>query len=404
MSKVLITQIGSPKTKDGDYVLTCYELDGKRIETPMISYGLIEVLNPDSVVFLGTSGSSWSSLLRMAATTDEALEEVIELWSMLEEKEKEDSVVQSELSSVSVFLSQYFKRRVKCVLTPYLEQYPLADSAQYLRLLADSVNSNDQVSIDVTHGMRYHPMLSLLAAQYLKSVQQIEILDILYGAFDRSKEDPHTGQKITPVLRLEGLLNVLDWITALSSYDKDGDYSVFSELMAADKVPEEVCNAIEQASFFERITAAQKAAQQLTRLSQHHFDKAVSPVAELFAPTLKERISWAGNSSRGKREFSLSKEYLERGDYLRAAIYALEGFISMGLDQQRQDLNDYFAREDFSKSVNDESFLMLKKIRNSLAHGSMNRDPEIQRLFNDEKVLYNKLKALITKLGKPYQG
>jgi hypothetical protein len=36
------------------------------------------------------------------------------------------------------------------------------------------------------------------------------------------------------VLRLGGLLAMLDWVDALAPYDKDGDYGVFAPLLAAD--------------------------------------------------------------------------------------------------------------------------------------------------------------------------
>ena len=87
----------------------------------------------------------------------------------------------------------------------------------------------ENLSLDVTHGFRHLPMLALVAARYLARVVSVKVEELYYGALEMTTPDGET-----PVLRLGGLLAMLDWVEALAPYDKDGDSGVFAPLLPAD--------------------------------------------------------------------------------------------------------------------------------------------------------------------------
>lgn len=403
MSRVLLTQIGKPRRPEGrpgvdsQYQTTTYQLDGQQFTTPMMGLGLADLLQPDRMVILGTTGSTWSALV--GVTIDQLPEAeqdaALELMGELEALEGEDQVTAEWLEALGERLTRWHKRPVCCRLTPYLESDPRRDTAAYLRALDGVIESADRLLIDVTHGLRYHPMLGLLAAQYFGVVRQTTLEGIYYGAFDRSKA--HGG--VTPVLRLDGMLDILQWVQALNSFDKDGDYGVFTELLQEDQVPAAVCGSMQQAAFFERVTNASKAREQLTSLRQHEFDTAEQPLASLFAPALQQRIAWSEVSGRGNVELRLAEQYLGRSDYVRAAIYALEGFISKRLDHLRDDVDNFDRRREVLEAHgHPEAFYELKKLRNALAHGLRNQDARIGALLQDEKRLQSRLNQLLVAL------
>lgn len=255
------------------------------------------------------------------------------------------------------------------------------------------IESEDRLLIDVTHGLRYHPMLGLLAAQYFGVVRQTTLEGIYYGALDR------TRNAVTPVLRLDGMLDVLQWVQALNSFDKDGDYGVFTQLLREDQVPSSVCDSMQQAAFFERVTNASKAREQLTPLRQHEFDLDAQPLAALFSPALKQRVGWSAVSGRGNIELRLAEQYLDRGDYLRAAIYAQEGYISKRLDHERDNIDSFDRRREVLESDGHSmAFYELKKLRNALAHGLRNQDHKMNRMLAREGELQEKMKAILAQL------
>ncbi|WP_404296477.1 TIGR02221 family CRISPR-associated protein [Halomonas sp.] len=403
MSRVLLTQIGKPRRTvnnaglDIQYDTTTYELDGQQFTTPMMGFGLANLMAPDRMVILGTTGSAWSSLIGVTLDrlSDVDQDQALELMGELQVLEEQDAMTAEWLERLGDQLSQWHGRPTVCQLTPYLESDPRRDTAAYLKVLDGNIDKEDRLLIDVTHGLRYHPMLGLLAAQYFAMVRQTTLEGIYYGAFDRS--EAHGG--VTPVLRLDGMLEVLKWVQALNSFDKDGDYGVFPELLKEDQVPPALCSAMEQAAFFERVTNASQAREKLTPLRQHDFDPESQPLAELFSPALQQRIAWSGVSGRGNIELRLAEQYLERRDYLRAAIYAQEGFISKRLDHERDNVDNFERRREvLDNRDNPMAFKELKRLRNALAHGLRNPDLALARLLQNESELQAKLKALLADL------
>ncbi|AVI62969.1 TIGR02221 family CRISPR-associated protein [Halomonas sp. GFAJ-1] len=405
MSHVLVTHLGKPRLPHGvtdgpsqvrDYVDAKYSLDGHTFETPMIGFGLIDRVKPNRVIMLGTTGSAWSSAVGVCMNREICPADDEHAWALMDDLlalEKADAMSATLLETLSAFLSHWLNLSVTCQLVPYVEENPRQDTARYLKALDDVIHPEERLSIDVTHGLRYHPMLALVAAQYFASLRQTQLEAIYYGAFDRMKEG------VAPVLRLDGMLDVLNWVQALNSFDKDGDYGVFAGLLEQDGVAQDVCASIRQAAFFERVTNASQAKQKLTPLRQYTFDAEAEPLAELFAPALRERTDWASVSSRGNAELRLAEEYLGRGDYLRAVIYAQEGYISKRIDLERGNPNDFDHRDEVSRGDDlPTAFRTLKKLRNTLVHGLRNTDKKLARQQQDESSLKNTIKQLISEI------
>ncbi|TKJ09315.1 TIGR02221 family CRISPR-associated protein [Halomonas sp. 15WGF] len=357
MTHILITHLGKPRlpqgVKDGpeqvrDYEKAIYSLNGNTFETPMIGFGLIEQVKPDRVVILGTTASAWSSAVGVCMNREICPIDDESAWALMYELlplEKADAMTAEMLDKLSAFLTRWLKLPVTCQQVPYVEDSSRQDTARYLKALDAVIVPESRLSIDVTHGLRYHPMLALVAAQYFASIRKTQLEAIYYGAFDRQREG------VAPVLRLDGMLEVLNWVQALNSFDKDGDYGVFASLLKQDTVPDIVCNAMTRAAFFERVTNVAQARQQLTPLRQHAFDESAEPLAELFAPALRERTDWVSVIGRGNAEMKLADEYLARNDYLRAAIYAQEGYISKCIERDRGNPNDFDQRDEVSKTI-----------------------------------------------------
>lgn len=111
-----------------------------------------------------------------------------------------------------------------------------------------------------------------------------------------------------------------------------------------------------------------------------------------------------------QRELAL--EYLSHGDYIRATIYAFEGFVTTLIDDQQHerfwDFRDRDkARKEYQSGLRGEKWLLsdyflLKGLRNALAHGTRPDDPriaqKIEGALSDSSSLQNELKRLIKKL------
>ena len=176
-----------------------------------------------------------------------------EKWLDLSEAVDSKNVSPEHLQPFEDYLSQSLNAEVHCVLIPFAKNPK--EQIEILSVLAENLDENEDVVIDVTHGFRHLRMLSLVAARFLKTVKKIDVRQIYYGAFEMSSDNK------TPVLELESLLTMRDWVDALSTFDKDGDYSVFAPLLQQQGMTDTDAKQLSQASFYERISNASQARQ-----------------------------------------------------------------------------------------------------------------------------------------------
>lgn len=346
-------------TKEPGYRTANYVFpDGMKIcDEKYIGLALLKKLSPKRLILLGTTGSMWDIFFEQQAIGND--EQQLDIIEALEQ----GNLNQDKLAPFSHYLTQKLGCQVECVLIPLARNEQ--EQVELLSHLANRLSRQEIVALDVTHGFRHLPMLALVAARFLEKVNAIRVEQIYYGALDM------TEGGLSQVLELNSLLNLLDWIDALSVYDKDGDYSGFANLLEKEGLPKNMANQLRQAAYFERITNATDAAQRLNTANKS-IEDLNTPLFSLFKEQLQKRFSWAKSSNRGLREQRLAEIYLARRDYLRAVIFALEGMISAKVIQHHGDTNSFEDR-DYEKQqliYGSDSFRKLNSMRNNLAHGN----------------------------------
>ena len=386
----LISFLGKGRYEKDGYRTARYRFDGAFMrEVPFFGMALDDYLKPDRLILVGTSGSMWDVFFeREGHQNDESLLELIEAV-------ESDAVDTSLLQSHAGHLAERLGHPVDCLLIDYARDP--AGQARLLGQLAASLTEGEHIAMDVTHSFRHLPMLALIAARFLARVRNVLIEDIYYGAYDM--KDPASDE--VPVLRLKGMLKMLDWVDALSSYDKDGDYSVFSGLLADDGMAEGRARILESAAFQERVNhlegARQKLSASLEAIATHQ-----GPLGSLFRPELEARVAWVRKPERSQRELALADAYLARRDYLRTAIFLLEGLITREVDRRKGIANNYEERDEARKALgqNDKRFKQLEWLRNALAHGQRSQDTATAKLLSDETALRDALQRFIRDLSR----
>lgn len=236
-----------PKT---GYRTAKYRFDEDFVRTaPYFGLALTEYLKPDKLVLVGTAGSMWDVFFERDGT-DEA---TLKLMDAVESA----TVTETMLDDHARHLENEIGVPVQCILIPYARD--TAEQVDVLRHIARAVSPQESVYLDVTHGYRHLPMLALVAARYLSRVIGASVKEVYYGALEMT---PTGGE--TPVLRLSGLLSMLDWVDAMVSYEKDDDYRVFAALFKDDGMDENRAALLSQASFYERTSNTSKAREKLS--------------------------------------------------------------------------------------------------------------------------------------------
>ena len=386
----LISFLGKGNDRGGGYRTANYRLDhGFAREVPFFGMALNEYLKSERLILVGTSGSMWDVFFEHETGQDDA-----SLLALIDAVHS-NGVDAELLKGHAERLARRLAQPVECLLIDYARDE--AGQARLLEHLAGCLAQGEKIVIDVTHSFRHLPMLALVAARFLASVRQVEIEDIYYGAYDM--KDPASGE--VPVLRLKGMLKMLDWVDALSSYDKDGDYSVFAGLLEADGMPADKARDLQIAAFQERVNhvegARQKLSPALDAIATHN-----GPLGALFRPELAARVGWVRNKDRWARELALANAYFARRDYLRTAIFLQEGLVTREVDRCKGNPNNFAEREEARKTLrdNNEEFKELEWLRNSLAHGQRSRDDKTARLLGDESTLKAWLQNALKKLPR----
>ncbi len=145
------------------------------------------------------------------------------------------------------YIQEFFKpEKIFVIMTDEAEQMhgsALAETVQYEKIkipsgknekelweiferIAEKVPDDSELVIDVTHGFRSQPMIVLAAATFLKTVKNVKIKSVLYGAFEAKNE---AGQ--TPVFDITPFLNIMDWSIAVGQFVKLGNAELLQTIL-----------------------------------------------------------------------------------------------------------------------------------------------------------------------------
>ncbi len=380
------------------YSETTYRFaDGTADTTAFFGLALARHLNPDMLVLLGTAGSMWDVLIENLPGIGDA-EEALRLELM--DAVAQGRVTQALLERAQPLIERAVGRLVRLVLIPFGRD--AAEQRQILECIEQAAGRGE-VSLDVTHGFRHLPMLSLVSAFVLERLGR-KVNGLYYGAFEMKEGDR------VPVLKLDGLLDIEHWVEALAVFDASGDYRVFAPLLAADGVAADKTRCLEEAAFFERTSNVADATRQLATFLPA-LDAPLPGASGLFQKRLRERLAWAREPDLAARQRKLAHQYLKRGDFVRAAIFGYESLLSRLCHEQGHDPLDYAARERLARAFGEElhagehadwkreAFLTLKNLRNALAHGTPPMREALRRTLRDRGALADEIEKCLQRLG-----
>lgn len=376
--------------------------DGQVRETAFFGLALAEMIQPESIVILGTAGSMWGVLVEQFAAEGEEEELRLDLF----EAEERAAVDQALLDRVAPLLQRAVGRTVRPVLIPHGRD--AAEQVAILSAVADSAPKNTQLHIDVTHGFRHLGMVGFVSAELLQRLRQpLRVRRLWYGALDMTPPGGHT-----PVLSLDGLQAVQRWVSALDRFDASNDYGVFAPLLEQDGLPHDKAQCLVEAAFFENASNVSDAARRINTLLPE-LDAPLQGASELFRQTLRSRLEWARLRDLAEQQHLLAQRALMRGDFLRAVILGLEAFITRLCQQQGLNPLDYADREEADAAFQQwikagevadtlrQDYWNLKNLRNAMAHGTQPNIPFVQKLLRNRQRLREVLQDTLRRLGKP---
>jgi len=193
--------------------------------------------------------------------------------------------------------------------------------------VAEVISEGDRLVLDITHGFRSMPILSLLMISFLKTVRNADLSMLSYGALDA------TENNLTPVFDLTPLVSLLDWTQAVNLFDRSGDSRQLAQLIDAQNRqhykeskgadgPKTLARLATQLKDFSlslqtfRYEAAADTAQKLERtlqgFSTSPADREVSPALHLLEPRIRHAIApFTNTTNQIVSDLSVQRQLLE---------------------------------------------------------------------------------------------
>lgn len=379
MTQTLISFLGKSHldAKTG-YRTTVYDIHGEHKETPFFGLALAEVIQPQKLILIGTSGSMWDVFFEHSKVEDEHVLALIDAVA-------ENRVTEQLLEPCLPFLQEKLSCKVECLVINYAVEE--AEQIDLLLTLAKRLDIQEHISIDITHSFRHLPMLALVAARYLHTVKDIITDNIYYGAWEM-----RNANNIAPAIELQGMLKMLEWTDALTSYDKDGDYQPFAELYQLEG-QDEAATALSKAAFYEKTN---QIGQARAPLKQFRAIDIVTPINSLFIDELNRRTDWVDGERFAQRQLDMAQHYLDKNNYLRTAILSQEAFLyhlTQEYKTDKEEARDILQNEIRKTKPTQRSDLQnayedLRHIRNALAHAAPVKTAHLQSAFADSTKLH----------------
>ena len=396
--KTFVTFLGrgreNPKT---GYREATYKFpDGSTKTTAFFGLALAEYIKPDRIVILGTKSSQWGVLVENLAAEGEAEDTRLEIF----EAEAIGEIEQEHLDKVTNLISG----AIGCEVVPRLIPFGVDESEQYkiLDVIATNVPEG-VVNFDLTHGFRHFGMIGFLSAFMLARVRgvevkhrRLEVKDLWYGALEMTKDN------ITPVLRLDGLDRVRQWLDALNRFDATGDYRVFGSLLVKDGVSTDMAKHLETAAFHERTLNLSAAADEIHKF-RPILESNLTGASGLFQQRLADRLMWVDLDMLSKQQAELAYQYLERRDYVRAAVFAWESLITKACEEQglNPSIRTHREHQNVLTAVGadkQQALRDLNQIRRALAHANPPNAERVQKILMNEQTLRETLQQAFERL------
>ena len=366
-----IVFLGRSERSDGGYRRTRYVVDGHACKpTRFIGFNLAERFKPNRLLILGTPGSMWDCLLTETGQVAKLGQlDMLELVSQVD-----DECVDAEMLARIQPLVADAMGIVDTRLALMGTGMDLAGQVDLLTTIAAHVEPGWRVSLDITHGMRHLPMIAMLSAMHLRaSKPDVTIGRLSYASVHHRGAD---GQGEGELVDLSGAVQIADWVAAIETFRRTGQYRELVPLLKAD-LGRALTDPLERVAFHEETMDFESALGSLREFAELLGTESFKGPSRLVEDMLTERLGWAMQGSLFQRQRVAAWTALGQGRYTRAILLGAEAVSTRYLEETGRPVDAKNIRKDLASLVYQERrldrktlqhFNDLRDLRNFQAH------------------------------------
>ncbi|MBN2965539.1 TIGR02221 family CRISPR-associated protein, partial [Sulfurospirillum sp. T05] len=380
---VLISTIGTGDTikdKGGEYKKTTYFIEGKKYPNESLTASaLIKHANIDKVFFIGTNKSMWDNLYLIFS--GQAIDESYH--DKLSAAKNDNGVGIADLEKLETTMNDFLgSSGSRCLILSYAknDSQEIWQNFYTLLQIKDHLQPGDEIYLDITHGFRYMPMLSIFLMQFLMAREEskLTIKAAYYGMF---------GEAVSEVLDFKIFFDLLDWAQAIKEFKKYSNATSLIEAMHNSNVDTSVSKLFEQlnrnlqlanlASLWQFFKSAHKKIE--------HIASSDNKMLSLLSEDLQKLVSRLNKETLSLFQYEIALWFFENKQYALSYLALHEAVVTKAceLKYPNKDSEDealrrivknkhidspyseMFLEKKESKKPNYDS---ISSIRNSIAH------------------------------------
>ncbi|MEA1918338.1 MAG: TIGR02221 family CRISPR-associated protein [Campylobacterota bacterium] len=402
MAKILISSLGTGQKREEEYQKATYQIDDKTYTSSFIAHALSEHLKIDKLFLVGTNKSIWDEAYKAFGGDDDGYH-----MDLYEKKDRglitqEDLLVFNETVSKKLGADGSKASVIKFGINDD-ELWEIFE--RYLEI-ADTIEDGDELYLDITHSFRSLSMMSLVMSQFAASIsdKKFQLKGVYYGMLEYQGE---TEKKIAPIVNLNILFELQEWIKAIDAIKKYSDFDPLVEILnkedievKVDNVFTELNNAIDMANMAAIQKFVQNASKKIRAIASSE-----NKIIKLLSAEVIKLVDELNHDRMSDFQYALAKWFYKNKNYAMSYMALAEAIVTKNCELKNLDRND--LEKENQKEVKtivypyDKHFQTkyegsISDIRNNIAHqldarsDNTKRDIEKLQFFIDEFESYFK--------------
>ena len=385
MAKVLISFLGTGPADRREYTEAKYRFaSNNEYTTPFIAAAIKQEYNIDRIILIGTARSMWDCVYDYFGKNNSF---DFATWERL----YENRICANHTTPIdSIEFKQEVERVLgnesKIVITHYgLNAEEIAKNSEIILNIEELLEENDRLIVDITHSFRSLPMYLMNMLIFLKEVsnKKIKISNICYGMLDATRELGYA-----PVVELNNLITVNDWITGAYSFKRFGNADKIAQLVRS--INTNLSERLVSFSDAKNLNYIKELESQCSNLNQLLEGASDSPLSKrIIIPVVQDfisRLTIDPNSQYPHSDFQFNLALWQRNNHYYLAAYTTltEAIVTRYMEKYGEsNLFDRVTRDEVKKNLDGgyQLYWAVSKTRNALVHCTDNVNETPQRLI-----------------------
>jgi CRISPR-associated Csx2 family protein len=405
------------------YTMAHYHLPGKHhyaIRTPFVGEAIIKLHTDafDRVFIIGTPTSMWDTLYSYYVRQGNIQKRNVgDVWEELSGAVMQGDFTEKEhlLKHIADLFGKHHGVTTSCHVVPIGrtddEIWSIFSTFTQLPI------EDGEISIDITHGLRYQPFFLFLVVQYFLAVRSdLRFKGMYYGALELGIQHPDfPKERLCEIMNIKAIGEVLQWIQIADNFKQYGDSTKMRELLDRSKKAPKFRKAVKQFSQVLKTNMLADVAD-ITKdlLSAIEEDRihAPLPLQTMWGIIEKFPQELNGYATHYEKLLAIAEHHKKTMNWGLAVLVLWEAVIERFANIFNQDVSNMSVYQALSKiAVSDQlpasmiggdsivPFIkktkQLRKWRNSIAHADTSekvKSDEIAKTFNE---LYDYIAQMI---------